>query len=78
MHVLLLVQTLIDEGCDDPHFWELFGKVVCTFGTGNKVEEQDVVLGHAFLSKDLDGHESGSTCNKSACCDQSARRETYQ
>lgn len=56
--ILFIVQSLINEGRDNPKFRKSFGEFCHARGASNQVEKQDAVLGHTLLLQYLDSQSS--------------------
>jgi hypothetical protein len=48
---------LVNEGSDHFKSWEFGGEVLDSFGAGNQVQKQDMVLRDAPGFEDLHGHD---------------------
>lgn len=60
-HLLFLIESFIDECCDDSELWEPFCKIRRTFGASNEVQEENMVFGNSFGFENVYSHQRRTT-----------------
>jgi hypothetical protein len=68
-HLLLLIETLVDECSYNAQLREALREDSSAFGRGNQVEEKDALLGNAPAEEYVDCHEGRTACEVSEPCD---------